>query len=46
MTITEKVRQIVQIMERYVGIGMVAGDKIDFSSDMIDLKMQKFVRLS
>lgn len=46
MSITEKVRQIVSIMEKYVGIGMVAGDKIDFSSDMIDLKMQKFVRLS
>ena len=32
-------------MEKYVGIGMVAGDKIDFLSDMIDLKMEKFARL-
>ena len=33
-------------MEKYIGIGMVAGDKIDFKSEMIDLNMQKFVRLS
>ena len=33
-------------MEKYIGIGMIAGDKIDFQSEMIDLKMQKFVRLS
>lgn len=46
MTITEKVRQIVSTMEKYIGIGMVAGDKIDFKSEMIDLNMQKFVRLS
>ena len=46
LTITEKVRQIVSTMEKYIGIGMVAGDKIDFKSEMIDLNMQKFVRLS